>query len=123
MPRPHKKRSVCQLPENSSYGPYHQQGKFIEEIILSVDELETIRLIDYENYNQEEAAKQMLVARTTVQRIYNDARKKIADSIINGKQLNITGGEYVLCDSDCERCQHPRRLKNKLQNIVIDEEK
>lgn len=122
MPRPQKPRSVCQIPNHESYGPYHQRGKKMEQVILSVDELETIRLIDYEGYNQEEAATQMQVARTTVQRIYIDARKKIADSIVNGKQLKITGGEYVICDKDCDHCQKPRRLQNRLNNIDIDEE-
>lgn len=116
MPRPQKKRSVCQMPNHNSYGPYQEKTPR-EVIILSVDELETIRLIDYENYTQEEAADQMLVARTTVQRIYNDARKKIADSLINGKQLDITGGEYTICDRDCERCKHPGRFSKQFHSM------
>ena len=122
MPRPQKKRSICQMPSHDSYGPLKKGEKPTETVILSVDELECIRLIDYENLTQEEAASQMLVARTTVQRIYNDARKKIADSIINGKQLKITGGEYILCDRDCENCKRPGRLGKHYRQILDQEE-
>ncbi|MDD3478603.1 MAG: DUF134 domain-containing protein, partial [Candidatus Izemoplasmatales bacterium] len=83
MPRPQKKRSVCMLPPHHRFGPY-AEGRIAETVILTIDELETIRLIDFEDYNQEETAKQMLVARTTVQRIYNDARKKIAEALVGG---------------------------------------
>jgi predicted DNA-binding protein (UPF0251 family) len=122
MPRPQKKRNICQLPNHVSYGPYQHSGSSLEKVMLLVDELETIRLIDFEGYNQEEAAKQMNVARTTVQRIYNDARKKIADSLVNGKKLVIGGGEFVICDRNCDQCKKPRRLQNRLNQIVLEEE-
>ena len=71
---------------------------------MSVDEYETIRLIDLMGFTQEECAAQMNVARTTVQGIYNDARNKIADVLVNGKSLIIRGGDYTLCDSREETC-------------------
>ena len=71
---------------------------------MSVDEYETIRLIDQMGFTQEECAVQMNVARTTVQGIYNDARKKLADALVNGKSLIIRGGDYTLCDSKEETC-------------------
>ncbi len=58
-----------------------------EDVYLNVDEYEAIRLIDYEGMKQEECASQMEIARTTVQKMYNDARKKIALMIINGDKL------------------------------------
>jgi predicted DNA-binding protein (UPF0251 family) len=67
-------------------------------VIMSVDEYETIRLIDLEGLTQEESAEQMNIARTTVQRIYNDARRKIAESLVKGKVIKIEGGDYKLCD-------------------------
>jgi len=109
MPRPQKPRSVCALPENLTFGPSPRHPQVLDRVVLTIDELETIRLIDHEGYNQEEAATQMQVARTTVQRIYNDARKKIADTIVNGKLLMIQGGEVVVCEEDCNRCQRPGR--------------
>jgi len=82
---------------------------------LKIDELETIRLIDYLGYNQEEAAKQMNVARTTVQRIYDIARKKVADSLIDGSVLIIEGGEIILCEDNCEECLGGRRFRRQQQ--------
>ena len=64
---------------------------------MSIEEYETIRLIDLQGFMQEEAAEQMNIARTTVQRIYNDAREKLAQSLVNGKVLRIEGGDYLLC--------------------------
>lgn len=71
---------------------------------MSVDEYETIRLIDLMGFTQEECAAQMNVARTTVQGIYNEARKKLADVLVNAKDLVIQGGDYTLCDSKEESC-------------------
>lgn len=64
---------------------------------MEVDEYETIRLIDLEGLTQEECSEQMNIARTTVQRIYSEARKKLADSLVNGKALRIEGGDYEIC--------------------------
>ena len=72
MPRPRKCRKVCCLPWNASFGPTGAQTNE-NEIVMSVDEYETIRLIDLMGFTQEECAAQMNVARTTVQGIYNDA--------------------------------------------------
>jgi predicted DNA-binding protein (UPF0251 family) len=84
------------------------------DIIMTVDEYEAIRLIDYEGLNQEECAKQMNVARTTAQRIYNNARVKIAKSLIEGCVLRIEGGDYKLCSErdemgKCPRCRRRGR--------------
>ena len=114
MPRPRKFRKVCCLPEINSFGPINTNEDIYEHIVMSVDEYETIRLIDFENFTQEECSKQMNVARTKVQGIYNDARKKLADSIVNGTKLFIEGEEFQLCDglgSDikCGKGCHKRR--------------
>ncbi len=111
MPRPLKPRNVCRMPFQSSYGPLDRPEGATGIINMAVDELETIRLLDFEGYNQEEAAKQMNVARTTVQRIYNDARKKVADALVNGKNIIIQGGIYNLCLDDCNNCNRQRRLR------------
>jgi predicted DNA-binding protein (UPF0251 family) len=103
MPRPKKWRKVCCLPEVNHFGPINSACKN-ECVIMTVDEYETVRLIDLEGMKQEECCEQMSIARTTVQGIYDSARKKIADSLVNGKMLIIEGGEYTLCDGHGRHC-------------------
>ncbi len=97
MPRPLKWRKVCCLPENNSFGPLGCNADDSNTISMTVDEYETIRLIDLEGFTQEECATQMNIARTTVQGIYNEARRKLAMSLVGGNVLLIEGGEYKLC--------------------------
>lgn len=97
MARPRKWRKVCTLPEVDKFGPVDGAKCVSESIIMTVEEYETIRLMDLEGLNQEESAGVMGVARSTIQRIYDDARKKLADTLVNGKTLKIEGGNYKLC--------------------------
>ena len=90
MPRPIKWRNVCCLPKNNKFGPLNCSNSEESALTMTVDEYETIRLIDLEGFTQ--------VARTTVQGIYIEARRKLAESLVNGKVLFINGGEYKLCD-------------------------
>lgn len=104
MPRPKKCRKICGLPKCCSFGPL--DGRAEEKTIeMSVDEYETIRLIDYLSYNQESCARQMGVARTTVQAVYNSARKKLAESLVDGKLLVIQGGNYRICPKGGTCCR------------------
>jgi predicted DNA-binding protein (UPF0251 family) len=104
MPRPRKWRKVCCLPERNRFGPLDANIDENNCIRMTVDEYEAIRLIDLEGFTQEECAKQMHVARTTVQGIYVEARKKLAESLVDGKILFIEGGEYRLCDGAGNGC-------------------
>ncbi len=119
MPRPMKNRVICDLPENNVFIPLNP-SKDKGEVIMSLDEYEAIRLIDYEGLTQEQCAARMSVARTTVQGIYESARRKIADFIINSKELTITGGAYRLCDGEggfCgTTCRRRRRRGRRFQN-------
>ena len=101
MPRPKKYRKVCHLPRVNEF---HPKGGAKNKIILNVDEYETIRLIDKEGFSQKECAEYMKIARTTVQQIYNRARKKIAVALVDGAELKIDGGEYILCDGKEKEC-------------------
>lgn len=103
MPRPRKCRRICGMPAFSEFSP---QENAPESVQMTLDEYETIRLLDLEGLQQEQAAVQMGVARTTVQLIYNNARRKIADCLVNGKRLVIAGGDVALCE---KRAQCPRR--------------
>ena len=103
MPRPRKNRKVCHFPLSLSFHPA-ESGEEKAPVILTVDEYETIRLIDLAGYTQEECAEQMGIARTTVQGIYNDARQKLADALVNGKTLFIEGGDVDLCQRENAGC-------------------
>lgn len=104
MPRPRKWRRVCCMPQNCRFGPLDSPDSAENIVVMTVDEYETIRLIDLECFTQEECAAQMNIARTTVQGIYDEARKKLAESLVNGKVLMIEGGEYKLCDGGGGSC-------------------
>lgn len=103
MPRPKKCRKVCQMPPIREFRPVCE-GKSEEEVTLTVDEYEAIRLIDRQGFSQEECSAYMQVARTTAQMIYNSARKKLAAALVEGLPLRIEGGDYQLCDGNEEFC-------------------
>ena len=105
MPRPMKWRMVCCMPARSRFGPLGATDGAEAAVRMTVDEYEAIRLIDLEDFTQEACAAQMNVARTTVQGIYNDARKKLADALVNGRELLIEGGEFRLCESREDFCR------------------
>lgn len=112
MPRPRKCRKVCCLPRASEFVPVGCRGA--EPVVLTVDEYETIRLIDHEGFSQEECGTYMKVARTTVQQIYNTARKKLSSALVEGRPFKIEGGDYQLCDGmerdcSCGGCRKHRR--------------
>ena len=104
MARPRKFRNVCDFPDNDRFGPLDRGEKEENIIIMPLDQYETIRLIDLEGLTQEECSDQMNIARTTVQRIYSDARKNLAESLVNGKVLKIEGGDYKLCNGKGRFC-------------------
>ncbi len=102
MPRPRKCRKVCCLPQNNQFLPAKQTSQ--DPIILTVDEFETIRLIDDQGFSQEDCAKYMCIARTTAQQIYGSARKKLASALVQGAPILIEGGDYTLCDGNEPSC-------------------
>lgn len=73
-------------------------------MVLTVDEYEAVRLIDRQGFSQEECSAYMQVARSTVQSIYNSARKKLAEALVDGRSLRIEGGNYQLCDGSEVYC-------------------
>ena len=115
MPRPRKFRKVCHFPENLHFQPENPQG---DPVILTVDEYETIRLIDLEGLSQEECSAFMGIARTTVQLIYGEARRKIAAMMVEGRPLQIRGGDFRICggeDSTCSRGCYKRHYHELLE--------
>ncbi|MBR5517250.1 MAG: DUF134 domain-containing protein [Firmicutes bacterium] len=104
MPRPRKCRKVCCIPKTTEFAPIDCSNNG-EIVVMTVDEYEAIRLIDMENFSQEECSTYMHVARTTVQQIYNNARKKLAIAIVNGYTLKIEGGDYKVCSGEEKVCK------------------
>ena len=85
----------------------------LEEVILTVDECEAIRLADFEGLYQEQAAEKMAVSRQTFGRIIESAHKKVAEVLVKGKALKIEGGEIEMAEMRkfrCHDCQHPWEL-------------
>jgi len=125
MPRPRKCRRVCCMPRNQNFGPLEHSPYERRIIQMTVDEFETIRLIDLEGLSQEECSKQMEIARTTAQAIYNSARVKLAECVVNGANLSISGGDYVLCSDEpgscgCGHCRKRRcRMDEEEQQQLI----
>lgn len=101
MPRPRKHRRVCSHPRCTSFKPCKGNGWVVT---MTLDEYEVIRLIDMEGLTQEQCSEQMEVARTTVQAIYANARKILAQCIVEGCTLQIGGGDVRFCEHHNPSC-------------------
>ncbi len=110
MVRPTKHRAVEFFPEDDYFAPCKKMKcrakSEVEEIILKIEELEAMRLKDIENLSQEECAEKMQISRPTFQNIINNARKKVAMALIEGKAIKISGGNYIRksCKYKCFDC-------------------
>ncbi len=110
MSRPPKKRRISALPPSHRFNP---EG--IGEspaVTISLEEYECIRLLDYLGMTQEECARQMGVARTTVQALYLAARKRIAGCLVEARPLVIDGGNFEMCPA-CHHSPHPVRISRQ----------
>ena len=95
MPRPFKCRRVCGTPGTDYFKPRGIPLSDLQEIGLTLDEFEAIRLADWEGLYQEDAAKKMHISRQTFGNIIASAHKKIADALVNGKALKIAGNKNI----------------------------
>jgi len=110
MVRPKKHRMVAFNPEISYFKPRGIPMHDLSEVRLTVDEREAIRLADLQGMSHEKAGQQMHISRATFGRIIQQARKIVADALINGKAINIEGGNYKMADQvrtfTCGKCNH-----------------
>ncbi|CQR72420.1 hypothetical protein SOV_13810 [Sporomusa ovata DSM 2662] len=114
MARPHKERRVEQLPPVTHYKPAGVPLRNLEEVILTIEEMETIRLADIEQLDQAAAAERMEISRPTFHRIVNTAHRKIAAALWGGHALRVDGGTFRIdrhCQTDlrhfvCQVCGH-----------------
>ena len=96
MARPVKLRCVAQLPGVGFFRPVGVPVNVLQEVCLSVEEIESIRLKDLQGLEQEECARRMHISRPTFHRVLESARSKLADALINGKAIQIEGGNFSL---------------------------
>jgi len=108
MGRPHIKRCVEYNPGVSYFKPRGIPMVELEEIRLTVDEREALRLADLEGLSHETSGKRMGVSRATFGRIVEQARRIVADALINGKAIHVEGGNYEITTRDklaeCPKC-------------------
>jgi predicted DNA-binding protein (UPF0251 family) len=109
MVRPRLCRRIWFEPNVTYFKPAGIRVIELEEAILTVDELEAVRLKDLLGLEQEEAAKKMNISQPTFHRLVLSARKKIADAIVNGKAIKIEGGNFVVVGA--QRYRHRRGWK------------
>jgi len=95
MVRPMKLRRVRFDPNVTYFKPRAVPLSLLEEVNLGMDELEALRLCDFKNLDQVEAAKKMKVSQSTLQRILSSARKKVSEALIKGKAIKIRTGRRL----------------------------
>ncbi|MDP8315380.1 MAG: DUF134 domain-containing protein [Candidatus Celaenobacter antarcticus] len=105
MSRPRKIRRVSKPPICSRFKPVGIPARLLDVVDLSVDEYEALRLADYEGLEHKEAAEKMGISRPTFTRLIDQARKKFASGIIEGKEISIEGGNFQFL-------QHVARCRN-----------
>jgi len=92
------------MPEVTYFKPAGIPLRVLEEVGLTVEELEAIRLKDLEDLQQDECAERMHISRPTFHRVLGSARRKLADALISGKAVRIEGGNFALA-SQLFRCR------------------
>jgi len=113
MARPINCRRVGSMPQSDYFKPRGIPLSMLEEIVLTVDEFEAVRLADLEGLYQEQAAEKMNVSRQTFGRIIESAHKKVAEALVKGKALKIEGGQFEMASMRkfrCDECQHSWEL-------------
>ena len=112
MPRPVQPRTIEFGPRVTFFKPAGIPAVELEEVALTLDELEAVRLADLNGLYQEKAAPKMGISRSAFARILESARRKIADALIHGKSLKLEGGPVQagpgragVCPRDCP-CRH-----------------
>ena len=118
MARPRKCRLVCALPGVQGLQPIGvcPQG----EVYLDYDEYEVIRLLDCEGVSQEECAARMDVSRPTVTRMYEQARRKLADSLVNGRRLLLRPVEVSVCAAPRPECAQNRHCCHRRREACCE---
>ncbi len=112
MSRPYRCRRIRCNPDTNYFKPRGIPVDMLEEVNLALDELESIRLADFDDLYQEDAAKKMNISRQTFGNIINSAHKKIADVLLHAKALKIEGGVVEMAQRQRSRMRVGRRKRS-----------
>jgi predicted DNA-binding protein (UPF0251 family) len=106
MPRKKRNRRIQLPPAIKGMSVSGVRGRRSNEVILHLDEYETIRLLDYFNMTQEQASVLMNVSRPTLTRIYEVARNKVATAFVEGRDIVFRGGKIYFDENEytCNSC-------------------
>jgi len=115
LPRPQKNRKICNPPKMQGFKPFGIAVCETDPIIMQYDEYESIKLVNYDNLPQNEAAEQMEVSRPTLTRIYNSALTKITQAFVEGKSIVIEGGNFEF-EKDWYKCTKCYKLIEGIEN-------
>lgn len=96
MPRRRRFRRIMDFPRVNYFKPAGVELRKLEEVILTIEEWEAVRLTDFELIEQKEAAKKMKISQPTLHRTLKSARKKITEALVKGKALRIEGGDFEI---------------------------
>jgi uncharacterized protein len=122
MPRHKCCRIIQSLPNNTCYKPKGIPVSQLEEVVLTLDEYEAMRLADFDQLYQEHAAGKMHISRQTFGRVVESAHHKIAEALIHGKAIIIEGGEVAIQGSrkiKCRNCQCSVKQNSDTVNIML----
>jgi len=117
LARPEKNRRVFTPPKMKGFKPFGIPKCGVETIKITFEEYESIKLINYDNLPQLEAAKKMNISRPTITRIYNRALKNITKAFVEGKAIIIDGGNYEF-DDEWYKCRKCHKLIQGLNNHI-----
>jgi predicted DNA-binding protein (UPF0251 family) len=105
MPRPRRHRYIRSSFDYNYFRPCTTCQQDIGEVVLKMEEMESIRLKDYLGMDQSEAADHMKVSQPTFHRILTEARKKIGCALVSGKAIRINGGMYEMATTPLRKFQ------------------
>jgi len=118
MVRPKKNRLISNMPDVTYFKPPGIPLRFLDEVCISFEETEAIRLKDSEGFDQTKSAEKMGISRATFQRIIQAARQKIAEALLNGKAIRIEGGHFDIAIRRFRCCDgHEWDMKMKSAGI------
>ena len=104
MARPNKCRCICSKPKVTRFVPAAAEPR--EPVTIGFDEYEVVRLLDYVHLSQQQCAEKMNISRTTVTRMYENVRSKIAQALVQGRELQIAGGDVIVCAAMRPECRN-----------------